>query len=109
MAFGKDLREMRLTRGYKLRQFAKLCGISPTYLSKIEREEFVPPSIEVITKMANLLNIDADVTCLRAGKVPTWIKELFMSEDAIYCVGALIKVKDGSYAHELFQSIGRIN
>jgi len=65
--FGKrirDLREAKLKTDPKftLRQFATAVGISPTYLSKVERGEFDPPKAENIIKMATLLDADADET-----------------------------------------------
>lgn len=64
-AFGKrirDLREARLKTDPKftLRQFATAVGISATFLSKVERGEFDPPSAENIIKMAERLGVDAD-------------------------------------------------
>jgi len=107
MGFGRDLRQMRLQAGFKLRPFAKKVGISATYLSKIEREEFLPPSAEILINMAKLLNINPDVTCLRAGRVPPWIKDIMISDQAIFCIDAFYKIKSGSYEYEIFQKIGK--
>ncbi|MDA0984120.1 MAG: helix-turn-helix transcriptional regulator, partial [Proteobacteria bacterium] len=43
--FGAFIRRKREEQGeYGLREIAKKIGISPTYLSKCERDEFPPPS-----------------------------------------------------------------
>lgn len=66
--FGKFIRAKREESGMSLRRFARAVGMSPTYLSKIEREDFQPPGEEKIVKMAELLNIDSDVLLAMAGK-----------------------------------------
>lgn len=71
--FGKkvrDLREAKLRANPKftLRQFATAVGISPTFLSKVERGEFDPPAADKIMKMAVLLDVDPDKLLSLAGK-----------------------------------------
>ncbi len=51
---------------FSLRQFAVKVGISATFLSKVETGEFDPPSAENIIKMAELLDVDADVLPARS-------------------------------------------
>jgi transcriptional regulator with XRE-family HTH domain len=71
--FGKRIRELREARlrddpKFTLRQFATAVGISPTFLSKVERGEFDPPKAENIMKMAQLLDVDPDELLSLAGK-----------------------------------------
>jgi transcriptional regulator with XRE-family HTH domain len=47
-AFGKRIRDLRTKRKVSLRAFARQVGMSPTYLSKVEREEFPPPAEEKV-------------------------------------------------------------
>ena len=64
--FGSRIRELREAklqedpRRFTLRQFAVAVGISPTFLSKVERGEFDPPAADKIIKMAELLGVNAD-------------------------------------------------
>jgi transcriptional regulator with XRE-family HTH domain len=44
MSFGSLVRQERLAKGLTLREMAKMIGVSPTYLSKFERDEFLPPA-----------------------------------------------------------------
>jgi transcriptional regulator with XRE-family HTH domain len=67
--FGATIREAREQQGITLRKFAEQVGISPTFVSKMERDEFDPPKEENIRKMATILSIDADVLLGLAGKV----------------------------------------
>jgi transcriptional regulator with XRE-family HTH domain len=41
--FGAFVRRERVAKEIGLRQMAKMIGVSPTYLSKVERDEFPPP------------------------------------------------------------------
>jgi HTH-type transcriptional regulator, competence development regulator len=59
--FGETLREMREAQDLGLRVAAELLGISPAYLSRIERGKERPPKPELIKKMAMLLGGDADL------------------------------------------------
>jgi transcriptional regulator with XRE-family HTH domain len=56
-------------RSFSLRQVAKRVGIEPTYLSKIERGDFAPPSEEVIRKLSEELGENTDILLALAGKV----------------------------------------
>jgi len=71
--FGKKIRELREAKlkdnpKFTLRQFATAVGISPTFLSKVERGEFDPPKAENIIKMAELLDVDPDELLSLANK-----------------------------------------
>ncbi len=59
--FGETVREMREAQKLGLRVAAERLGISPAYLSRIERGKEKPPKPELIKKMAMLLGGDADV------------------------------------------------
>ena len=67
--FGATIRELREGQQISLRKFADKVGISPTYLSKIEREEFPPPGEETVKKFAEALDQDPDELLALAGKV----------------------------------------
>lgn len=54
--FGATIRELREKRGVGLRQFARMLGVSATYLSKIEREDMPPPAEDRVKEIARLLS-----------------------------------------------------
>lgn len=60
-AFGDTLRELRVAQDLGLRETATKVGISPAYLSRIERGKERPPRPEVIKELARLLAADPDV------------------------------------------------
>jgi len=68
--FGQALREKRIEKGYSLRKFAELVGISPTYLSQVEQGNVDPPTAERVQRMAELLGENADEWIALAGRVP---------------------------------------
>jgi HTH-type transcriptional regulator, competence development regulator len=59
--FGETIRNLRLAQNLGLREAAVKIGISPAYLSRIEREKEPPPRPEIIKELARLLAADPDV------------------------------------------------
>jgi transcriptional regulator with XRE-family HTH domain len=66
--FGATIRALREAKGISLRKFAEAVAISPTYTSKVERDEFPPPGEETIKRMAAILEQNADELLALAGK-----------------------------------------
>lgn len=59
--FGETVRVLREAQGLGLRAAAEQLGISPAYLSRIERGREKPPRPELIRKMATTFGGDADL------------------------------------------------
>lgn len=59
--FGDTIRELRVAQDLGLRETATLIGISPAYLSRIERCKERPPRPEVVKELAKVLAADPDV------------------------------------------------
>ncbi|MEH7440669.1 helix-turn-helix transcriptional regulator [Neobacillus drentensis] len=55
---GKNIYEYRMKRGLTLSELAERANISKSYLSNIERSLNQNPSIQVIRKIALVLNVD---------------------------------------------------
>ncbi len=66
--FGKLVNKLRNEKGIKLRKFAEMVGVSPTYISKIERGDFEPPKEDRVKKMAEILDYDPDKLLSEADK-----------------------------------------
>ena len=60
-SFGETIRDLRVAQSLGLREAAGLVGISPAYLSRIERGKESPPRPEVIKALAKVLAADPDV------------------------------------------------
>ena len=67
--FGKYIRGEREANKITLRKFADQIGVTPTYVSKIERGEFKPPAEELIRKIARTLVLNEDKLLGLADKV----------------------------------------
>jgi transcriptional regulator with XRE-family HTH domain len=59
--FGELIRNLRIAQNLGLRETATMVGISPAYLSRIERGKESPPRPEVIKNLAKVLAADPDV------------------------------------------------
>jgi len=60
-SFGDTIRDLRVAQDLGLRETASKVGISPAYLSRIERGKERPPRPEVIKALAKVLAADPDV------------------------------------------------
>jgi transcriptional regulator with XRE-family HTH domain len=74
--FGAFIRRERETKEIGLREMAKKIGVSPTYLSKVERDEFPPPAEDKVRKIANVLGLDADELLALAGRVASDLTDI---------------------------------
>ena len=59
--FGETIRDLRVAQDLGLRETALKIGISPAYLSRIERGKERPPRPDVIKTLAKVLAADPDV------------------------------------------------
>jgi transcriptional regulator with XRE-family HTH domain len=55
MNIGKKIKNLRESKGYSVREFAKLCELSPSLVSQVERN-VSSPSISSLVKMAAVLH-----------------------------------------------------
>jgi transcriptional regulator with XRE-family HTH domain len=78
--FGEFVRQQRQAQDIGLRAMAKKIGVSPTYLSKVERDEFPPPAEDKIKAIAQVLGCNADDLLARADKVATDIVEIIRNK-----------------------------
>ncbi len=83
MNFGTRLRQLRLERKINQRGLATQVGVDFTYLSKIENERMPPPSEDVILKLAEALETDADELLRLAQKVPQDIQSVINRSPAM--------------------------
>ncbi len=79
--FGPTVRRLRekrrkTDRAFSLRKFAPAVGMSPTYLSKVERGDVPPPAEEKIRAIAELLEVDAEELVALAGRLPRDVIDL---------------------------------
>jgi transcriptional regulator with XRE-family HTH domain len=58
-----------MEKGYSLRKFAKLVGVSPTYLSQVEQMNVDPPTADRVKRMAEILGENVDEWTALAGRL----------------------------------------
>ncbi|MGE0627220.1 MAG: helix-turn-helix domain-containing protein [Hyphomicrobiaceae bacterium] len=74
--FGAFIRRAREQEEIGLREMAKLIGVSPTYLSKVERDEFAPPAEDKVKAIAQIIGCDVDELLARAGRVASDLSDI---------------------------------
>ena len=60
MTLGQMVKKARNNKGYTVRQLAEMCGVSPSYITKIEKDERKEPSYKVLIKLSNVLNLGVE-------------------------------------------------
>jgi transcriptional regulator with XRE-family HTH domain len=74
--FGEFIRQKREAKEIGLREMAKMIGVSPTYLSKVERDEFSPPVEDKVRAIAGIIGCDVDDLLARAGRVSSDLADI---------------------------------
>jgi transcriptional regulator with XRE-family HTH domain len=74
--FGAVVRQAREAKEIGLREMAKMIGVSQTYMSKVERDEFPPPAEDKVRKIAGIIGQDADELLALAGRVASDLTEI---------------------------------
>jgi transcriptional regulator with XRE-family HTH domain len=77
-AFGILVRQLRLQKGYSLRELARRVGLSPNFLSKMELGHFPPPGEKKIVLIAETLEQNTDELLALAGKVSSDLIEIIL-------------------------------
>ena len=97
--FGKRLKELRKANGYTIEQFADMVGISKSTLGYYENDKRMP-DIEILTRIADTLNVNADYligrtnTTAQKGKMKTVCEFTGLSDSAAEYLSELVKDKD---------------
>lgn len=97
--FGAFIRREREAREIGLREMAKMIGVSPTYLSKVERDEFPPPAEDKVRKIAEIIECDTDDLLARAGRVSSDISDIIKRRPVE--LTALLRTTKGMTAEEI--------
>jgi transcriptional regulator with XRE-family HTH domain len=69
LKFGAFVRREREAREIGLREMSKKIGVSPTYLSKVERDDFTPPTEDKVRAIARIIECDIDELLAMAGRM----------------------------------------
>src|SRR4051794_3526586 len=97
--FGAFVRRKREAKELGLREMAKMIGFSPTYLSKIERDEFPPPAEDRVRVIAKIIECDVDDLLARAGRVSSDITDIIKRQPVE--LAALLRTTKGLSAEDI--------
>lgn len=97
--FGAFIRREREAREIGLREMAKKIGVSPTYMSKVERDEFTPPTEDKVRSIAQIFECDPDELLAMAGRVPSDIAYIIKRHPVE--MSALLRTANGLSAEDL--------
>jgi transcriptional regulator with XRE-family HTH domain len=97
--FGEFIRQKREAKEIGLREMAKMIGVSPTYLSKVERDEFSPPAEDKVRAIAGIIGCDVDDLLARAGRVSTDITDIIKRRPVE--LAALLRTTKGLTAEDI--------
>jgi ribosome-binding protein aMBF1 (putative translation factor) len=97
--FGEFVRRERGAKDIGLREMAKMIGVSPTYLSKVERDEFPPPAEDKVRKIAAIIGCDADELLARADRVSSDLSEIIKRRPVQ--MAALLRTTKGLTADDM--------
>lgn len=75
-SFGAQVRRNREAMKIGLREMAKKIGVSPTYLSLIERGDLDPPAEDKVVRIAEVIGRDPDELLARAGRVASDLTDI---------------------------------
>jgi transcriptional regulator with XRE-family HTH domain len=81
--FGAELRSLRQAKGMGLREFARELPTSPSHICHLESGRGAKPSVELIYRMAEVLEIPPNHLLAKAGKLPPGIMLAFWGHPAI--------------------------
>ena len=97
--FGEFVRREREAKEIGLREMAKMIGVSPTYLSKVERDEFKAPAEDKVRAIANIIECDADDLLARAGRVSSDLSNIIKQHPRE--LAALLRTTKGLTVEEM--------
>jgi transcriptional regulator with XRE-family HTH domain len=97
--FGAFIRRNREAKEIGLREMAKMIGVSPTYMSKVERDEFPPPAEDKVRAIAKIIRCDVDELLALAGRVSSDVAEIIKRQPAE--LAALLRTANGMSAEQI--------
>ena len=81
--FGAELRSLRQAKGMGLRQFARAIPLTSGYACNLEYGLVAPPSVSVIYRMEEVLEVPVNHLLVKAGKLPPATMLAFWEHPAI--------------------------
>jgi len=96
--FGETIRDLRVAQDLGLRETAGKVGISPAYLSRIERGKEHPPRPDVIKVLAKVLAADPDVLFRLSSSTDPEVVDFLHDQPEV--MNLLRFIKDANFSDE---------
>ncbi len=97
--FGSLVRKLRTASGLGLRELAEIVGMSPAYLSMVERNELAPPAEDKVVAIAKSLDQDIDEMLAIAGRIASDLPEIITRNPKV--MAALVRSTRGLSANKI--------
>ena len=68
-------------KGFSVRRVAEAVGISPSYLSRLEKGEYTAPSDEILRKLSSYLDLDFSKLAALSDGVPEELTKIIKSQN----------------------------
>lgn len=101
--FGETIRDLRVAQDLGLRETATKVGISPAYLSRIERGKERPPRPEVIKELAKVLAADPDVLFRLSSSTDPEVVDYLHDQPEV--MNLLRYIKEASFTEDEIKSL----
>ena len=98
--FGVFIRREREAKGIKLREMAREIGVSATFLSKVETEDWKPGE-EKLRKIAEVIGCNAGDLLAMAGRVPSELTDIIRQHPHRREMTTLLRTTKGMTAEEM--------
>ncbi len=103
---GTQIRGARTKKGISLREFARLIGKSPAFITRLECEDQFPAAApETLRAIAETLELDADSILLAAGKAEELAPPKNTTEVALY---RKVQTMSRKQQEELLEELNRL-
>ena len=97
-----------MARGIGLRELAKRIEVSPTFLSKLETEDWKPKE-DKLRKIASILELDGDSLVAQAGRVPSDLTDIIKKHGAKPELATLLRITKGYSADQMSKLVELAN
>ena len=105
--FGAFIRREREGKEIGLREMAKKIFVSPTYLSKVERDELPPPAEDKVKAIAKIIGCDGEKLMALAGRVPSELSDIIKQHPHRHELTALLRTTKGFSADAMAKLVSQ--
>lgn len=100
--FAEEIKHQRISLSITQLHLAEACGLSPSYISKIENNQTPhPPARDVILSLATALELDDYELTLMAGYIPDEMQKLFYRVLLAYPKDKVLEILENAFCEAI--------